>query len=195
MSDWRETEHTITLTKDDCYGKGLEGKWYVSFGSAYGYGNVVTRRPLNSNTFYTVEMELSPKPAPLDGTEYVEVLKPAQGDYYRNMTEAIKWDYKAPVDGWRAFYLSYSTNDFEGPWIDICEDYYYELDKDYSWNTFPYRQVSDRARVRIIAEDLHGHNITNYSGLFGISTDPIPEPTVVVLVLVFLSLSALKRKA
>jgi len=189
----RETEHTVTLTSDDCFEKGLEGRWYVSFGSAYGHGSVVTSRPLNSNTFYEVEMELSPKPAAFDGSEYVEVLKPAEGDYYRNMTESIKWDYKAPADGFRAFYLSYSTNDFEGPWIPICEDYYYELDKDYSWQNFPYRQVSDRARVRIIAEDLHGHNVTNYSGLFGISTDPIPEP-LCGLVLLSALLLLLRRK-
>ena len=194
LSSGRQHEHTITLTKDDCYGKGLEGKWYLSFGSAYGYGYVVTYRPLDSNTFYTVEMELSPKPASLDGTEYVEITKPAEGDYYRNMTEPVKWEYKAPSDGWRAFYLSYSTNDFEGPWIDICEDYYYELDKDYSWNTFPYKEVSDRARVRIIAEDLHGHNITNYSGLFGISTEPIPEPCVAVFAFAALACLMIKRR-
>lgn len=195
LSESRETEHTFTLTPDDCYGKGLEGRWYISFGSAYGYGSVVTRRPLNSNTFYTVEMELSPKPAPLDGTEYVEVTKPAAGDIYRTMTEPIEWEYKAPSDGWRAFYLSYSTNEFQGPWIDICEDYYYELDKKFSWNTFPYRQVTDRAVVRIIAEDLHGHNVTNYSGIFGISTDPIPEPAFALCALLLLAaLGAAKKR-
>ena len=51
------------------------------------------------------------------------------------MTEPIEWEYKAPSDGWRAFYLSYSTNEFQGPFFDICEDYYYELDKKFSWNS------------------------------------------------------------
>ena len=42
---------------------------------------------------------------------------------------------------------------------------------------------SDCARIRLIANDLHGNAYTNYSGLFGIRLDPVPEPALAIFIL------------
>ena len=177
----RAASHVFTLTKDNNFGKGLAGTWYVSFGNAYGAAPY--NRPTNANTSYKVSVEILPKPKIASGDEFIEFTQPLEGDTLKNVTETLKWETKEPPEGWRAIYLALSTNDFEGPFETFCEDYYYELESPYKWITFPYKSKTDRARLRIIAEDRHGNTITNYSGLFGISTAPIPEPAAALALL------------
>lgn len=175
----RDTEKVWTLTEDNCFGQVLTGKWYITFGKAYDYS---LSRPFDDNTNYVVSVEAWPKVVNSHPPE-LEVTKPLEGERYDSAGK-ITWEINdPPADGWLSFNLAYSTNDFRDPWIEISEDYAFELKSPYNWKNFPSGVKSDCARIRLIANDLHGNAYTNYSGLFGIRLDPVPEPALAIFIL------------
>ena len=144
---------------------------------------MLSSRPFDDNTNYVVSVEAWPKIAASEPME-LEITRPLEGERYDGVSDKIKWEIKnVPADGLLSYNLSYTTNDFLGPWIEISEDYAFELKSPYNWKNFPDGVKCDCARIRLIAKDLHGNACTNYSGLFGIRMDPVPEPALLVFFL------------
>lgn len=149
--------------------KGLEGKWYVTFGGA-------AARPTELEDV-TVECRIRPYPAATPVT--VDVTAPASGAYVHNNEGAIAWTVDGCDHGIRGVKIAYSTNGIGGVFIPVCADFAYELVSPYKWYLPP--GVSSNAIVRVTIEDVYGTEHTGYSGTFNLNysaswhTLPLPE--------------------
>ena len=166
----RSAAHTITLSSSQNFNQGLTGYWYCSFGRAF---DKPEKRPVDSASSYTVSAEILPKPAAIANVS-VEVSAPAPNATVSGPVVPISWSPTSLPCGVRAFYLAYSANAEKGPWIDICEDYHYQLNSPYQWSVPAV--TSDCARVRVIVEDVYGDRYTGYSAPFGLNTPCAPKP-------------------
>ena len=173
-SDERTNVHSITITPSYNFDQGVTGYWYCTFGRAFDFPTV---RPVDSASTYTVTAKILPKPVP-PLTVAVDVSAPAPEATVTGSTALIEWTPNLLSHGVRAFYLAYTTNDLAGPWIDVCEDYHYELSSPYDWS-IP-AVTSEYAQVRVIVEDVYGARYTGYSSPFGLNTPYVPEPASVL---------------